>query len=49
VTGPRWQQVKQLFQAALDKGPLERDAFVREACAGDTALQAEVRISARRP
>jgi len=42
VTGPRWQQVKQLFQAALDKGPLERDAFVREACAGDTALQAEV-------
>ena len=42
MTGPRWQHVKELFQAALDQAPFERAAFVREACAGDTALQAEV-------
>ena len=42
MTGPRWQHVKEVFQAALDHEPPERAAFVREACAGDTALQAEV-------
>ena len=42
MTGPLWQHVKEVFQAALDHEPPERAAFVRDACAGDSALQAEV-------
>jgi len=39
---PRWEQVKQVFQAALDREPQQRAAFVRDACGADAALEAEV-------
>lgn len=39
----RWKQVERLFQSALDRSPKERDAFLREACAGDEALERELR------
>ena len=42
MTGHSWQQVKQLFQAALDREPPERAAYVREVCGDDTELAAEV-------
>jgi non-specific serine/threonine protein kinase len=38
----RWSRVKALFQAALDREPHERVAFLREACSHDEDLQAEV-------
>jgi len=38
----RWQQVELLFQEALQRDPAERDAFVGDACRGDTELQHEV-------
>jgi serine/threonine protein kinase/tetratricopeptide (TPR) repeat protein len=40
----RWKQLEAVFQSALDcPSPAERDAFVRHACAGDDALEREVR------
>ncbi len=39
---PRWEQFKQVFQAALDREPQQRAAFLRDACGADAALQAEV-------
>ena len=39
----RWKQVEGLLQSALDRTPDERDAFLRHACAGDEALEREVR------
>ena len=38
----RWQSVKHLCQAALDKPAAERAAFLDDACAGDDALRHEV-------
>jgi serine/threonine protein kinase len=38
----RWDSVKQVYQAALDKPPTERAAFLDEACAGDAALRHDV-------
>ena len=38
-----WRRVDQVFQAALLRPPEERDRFLRHACAGDTALEIEVR------
>src|SRR5688572_13634361 len=38
----RWRLVDELFEAALDLQAAERAAFLREACAGDTALRLEV-------
>src|SRR5262245_26315271 len=38
----RWRQVDQLFQAALERAPEERTAFVSEACGGDDSLCREV-------
>ena len=37
-----WQQVKALFYAALEHEPQERALFLREACAGDDELRAQV-------
>jgi serine/threonine protein kinase len=42
VDGGRWQRVKDLFAAALEKEAAERDAFLDEACGADPALRAEV-------
>ena len=39
----RWKQVDNLLQAVLERPPEERDAFLRQACAGDEALEREVR------
>jgi eukaryotic-like serine/threonine-protein kinase len=38
----RWQKVKEIFQAALDKAPAERTAFIAQACDGDAELRKEV-------
>ena len=38
----RWKRVDDLLQAALVLPPHRRDDFLRQACAGDTALLQEV-------
>jgi serine/threonine protein kinase len=38
----RAQPIERLFQEALQKAPPERDAWLREACNGDSGLQREV-------
>ena len=39
----RWNHVDQLLQSALDLPAAERDAYLRNACAGDQRLEEEVR------
>jgi serine/threonine protein kinase/lipopolysaccharide biosynthesis regulator YciM len=39
----RWKQVDDVLQSVLDRPPEEREAFLRYACAGDEALEREVR------
>src|SRR5260370_1654364 len=39
----RWKQVDDVLQSVLDRAPEQRDAFLRHACAGDDALECEVR------
>ncbi len=38
----RWQQIDRVMDAALERGPGERAAFLDEACAGDAELRREV-------
>ncbi len=38
----RWQQIAQLFDEVLERGPDERAAFLHEACAADTELRREI-------
>jgi serine/threonine-protein kinase len=38
----RWQQIQSLFQRALERDPAERNAWLREACQGDSDLRREV-------
>ena len=38
----RWTTVDRLFEAALDRAPADRAAFLREACPDDEALRQEV-------
>jgi len=38
----KWDRVKELFALALERDPEERSSFLREACAGDDSLRAEV-------
>src|SRR3989454_4495605 len=42
MTPERWQQLKQIFQSALERNPAERSAFLSQACADDPALCSEV-------
>jgi len=42
MTPERWQQLKPLLDAALEKGDLERDAFVASACGSDLSLRQEL-------
>lgn len=42
MTPARWQQVKQLFEAALSRAPTERARLLDEACTSDAALRHEV-------
>ncbi len=39
----RWQRVKELYQAALEKEKSQRTAFLAQACADDPALHDEVK------
>jgi serine/threonine protein kinase/tetratricopeptide (TPR) repeat protein len=38
----KWDQVKEIFSQALERQPEERTIFLRQACAGDDALCAEI-------
>jgi len=38
----RWQQLKQIFQAALERNPAERSAFLHQACGDDAELRNEI-------
>src|ERR1043165_4847986 len=42
MTPERWQKVKEIFHAALDKPAAERSVFVAQACGGDDELRKEV-------
>ena len=44
MTPDRWQQVEDVFQAALDRAPTERVAFLSEACLGDQELARETNL-----
>jgi len=43
VTPERWQQVKELFESALERAPNERSAFLDHACDGYESLRSEVK------
>jgi serine/threonine protein kinase/Tol biopolymer transport system component len=46
----RWQQVKRLYNSALELRSKQREAFLEEACAGDESLRSEIDLLlARRP
>src|SRR5579864_5431395 len=38
----RWEQVKEILASALDRGPSEREQFIRTACGADQTLLDEV-------
>ncbi len=42
MTPDRWQQVDELFQAAIELNPAKRAAFLDTSCAGDEELRREV-------
>jgi eukaryotic-like serine/threonine-protein kinase len=42
MTPERWQRVKGIFQAAVERAPDERDVFLASACEGDEVLRREV-------
>ncbi len=42
MNDPRWTTVDGLFEAALERNPDERAAFLREACGGNETLRQEV-------
>jgi serine/threonine protein kinase len=38
----RWDQIKRIYLLALEREPVQRDAFLNETCAGDDELRREV-------
>jgi eukaryotic-like serine/threonine-protein kinase len=42
MTPERWRQVVEVFDAAVEREPDQRAAFIEEACRGDQALKKEV-------
>ena len=42
MTPERWEQVRALFDDAVDRAPETREAFLQEACGGDVDLLREV-------
>ena len=42
MTPERWQKVKGIFEAALERAPAERSDFLAQACGEDTSLRREV-------
>ncbi len=46
----RWRRIEEICDAALDRDPSDRAAFVAAACGGDEALRREVeRLLAHAP
>ncbi len=43
MDGERWQQIKRLYNSALELEPDRREAFLQEACAGDESLRKEIK------
>ena len=43
----RWKQLDSLLQSALERPAASRDAFLHEVCAGDEALERELRSLVR--
>ena len=37
-----WQRAKEIYNSVLERQPVQREAFIAEACAGDEALREEV-------
>jgi TolB-like protein/predicted Ser/Thr protein kinase len=42
MSSDSWRRVESIYHDALERGALEREAFLEEACAGDEALRHEV-------
>jgi eukaryotic-like serine/threonine-protein kinase len=42
MTPERWQQVKEIFNSAINQRPEERGVFISQACSGDEDLRSEV-------
>jgi len=42
MTPEQWQQLKQIFQSALERTPAERSVFLAQACGDDAVLRNEV-------
>jgi eukaryotic-like serine/threonine-protein kinase len=42
MTDKRWRRIEEICHDALERAPAERDPYVRDACAGDIAMRAEV-------
>jgi len=42
TTNDRWKRIESLFHAARERAPADREAFLQEACAGDSSLHDEV-------
>jgi serine/threonine protein kinase len=42
MTPERWRQVEEIFQAALDLSPEDRNRYVSDVCAADTELRRDV-------
>jgi serine/threonine protein kinase len=38
----RWRRIDEIYNAALEQRPEDRDAFVEQACAGDEPLRSEI-------
>jgi hypothetical protein len=38
----RWQQIEDVYHAALERSPQQRASFLDEACRGDAALRQEI-------
>src|SRR5262245_58297507 len=43
MSSARWQRIEELFHAAMDRDPSDRDAFLTKACGSDAELLREVR------
>ncbi len=42
MSGDRWRRIEDICHDALERSPVDRAAFVRDACAGDDVLRGEV-------
>ena len=42
MASERWQRIGQIYEAALERAPAERESFLDSACSGDETLRREV-------